>query len=163
MKKLMVVLAALSIVGVALAEEINSILAEFNRREAIVLTQDQARAITYLKGIKFKMSTILRLDVLANPDQFTIKLRNGDDCHGDLQAETLNCTFNQAHAAALTFLTEEAFDTTKIAQLEMLNDQGRFVMQVLNGDVCLGDISIRLLRCKNAMGMTTIYFSGDAD
>jgi hypothetical protein len=63
------------------------------------------------------------------------------------------------------FLKNLKYEIKDIKKLELLdpNDPNHFVFEAINGDVCLGDITTDLLRCKNIMGITTINFIGDAD
>ncbi len=83
----------------------------------------------------------------------------------DLYAEFLrrdSVRFNLQEGKVLKFLKELQYSTEKIEKLEVLEGDS-FLIQDDKNIICLGDIQKRILRCKNAIGLTTVLFDGDSD
>lgn len=66
--------------------------------------------------------------------------------------------------AAIQYLKSSvAYEVRNIIELEILDPQTTFVFRDRSGDICFGDISKRLLRCKNEIGITGVTYQGDGD
>ena len=72
-------------------------------------------------------------------------------------------TFEQVKA--LNFVSDMGVDKKTVKTLELFDpeDADKFLIETVNGDICLGEISSDILRCKNEMGLTTVHYNGDAD
>ncbi len=75
--------------------------------------------------------------------------------------------FNRNEVKVMRFLTDldAEFDLNSINAIEFpdTTNPSKFLIQTQNKDLCIGDIDGRLLRCKNALGITSIQFDGDSD
>lgn len=73
--------------------------------------------------------------------------------------------FTKNQGQALDFLSNLEFAIENIEKFEFFNPENvkQFVIQTKSGDVCFADMNMDLLRCKNAAGITTINYAGDAD
>ena len=73
--------------------------------------------------------------------------------------------FTKDEIKVIRFLRSLKYDEKQVTSIELLDDEGanRFLIDVRNGDICIGEISSDLLRCKNQMGLTTIHYVGDSD
>lgn len=66
--------------------------------------------------------------------------------------------------AAIQYLKSSvAYEVRNVIELEILNPPTTFVFRDRSGDICFGDISKRLLRCKNEIGITGVTYQGDGD
>ena len=68
-----------------------------------------------------------------------------------------------AQGNAINFLNILKYPTEKIEELEIIDENGNFVLRDSNGNVCMGNSGNSMLRCKNKIGLTTVLYSGDAD
>ncbi len=65
--------------------------------------------------------------------------------------------------AVLNFIKLLDYNRQGIVELDILSPSTSFVFRDKNGDICFGDISENLLRCKNQLGITSFVYDGDAD
>lgn len=70
---------------------------------------------------------------------------------------------NSKQGQVINFLKALKVPTEEIIELEVLDDEGRFLIRDRKDQVCLGDIKKVLLRCKNQIGLSTVIFQGDSD
>jgi hypothetical protein len=73
-----------------------------------------------------------------------------------------NTRLTQEQGNALSFLSMMKVEVTKIEELEII-EGGKFVYRDRDNIVCLGDLTTRMVRCKNKIGLTTVTLDGDAD
>jgi len=87
--------AALLICSAAYADTISDLFEEFNRRDAILLTPQQAQALNFLKvfkGFTYEVSDIIELEVFEeDSNRFIFRTRSGDICLGHIADELLRC------------------------------------------------------------------------
>ena len=69
----------------------------------------------------------------------------------------------QASAAVQYLKSSVIYEVRDIIEMEILNPPNTFVFRDRSGDICFGDISKRLLRCKNEIGITGVTYQGDGD
>jgi hypothetical protein len=69
----------------------------------------------------------------------------------------------QEQGNAINFLKSLKFPVEKIEELEILDENGSFVLRDRENVICLGNPTERMLRCKNRAGITTVLYEGDAD
>ena len=69
----------------------------------------------------------------------------------------------QASAAIQYLKSSVLYDVRNVIELEILTPPTSFVFRDRSGDICFGDISKRLLRCKNEIGITGVTYQGDGD
>lgn len=85
----------------------------------------------------------------------------------ELYAEFLrrdDIKFSKEEGRVLAFLRSLQYPVDEISQLELFEkDPAQFVFKNRNDDVCMGDVSVSIIRCKNAMGVTTVSYEGDSD
>ncbi len=66
--------------------------------------------------------------------------------------------------AAIQYLkTSVQYEVRNVIELEILTPPTNFVFRDRSGDICFGDISKRILRCKNEIGITGVTYQGDGD
>ena len=70
---------------------------------------------------------------------------------------------NSKQGQVINFLKAMKFPTEDITELEVLDDDLRFLIRDRKDQVCLGDVKISMLRCKNSLGLSTVLFQGDSD
>lgn len=58
---------------------------------------------------------------------------------------------------ALNFLKSFNYGTQNIVELEVLQPNALFVMELKNGDICLGDRVAMVVRCKNEIGVGAVH------
>jgi len=95
-KKISTTLAALFLIcSVSYADNLSELLTEFNKREALLLTPQQAQALNFLKvfeGFTYSVSDITKLEVFEeDSNRFLFQTRSGDICLGHIADELLRC------------------------------------------------------------------------
>ena len=65
--------------------------------------------------------------------------------------------------AILDFFTLNKYQSSDVEELELMDPPTSFVIRNRNGDICFGDLTQSILRCKNEMGITGVTFTGDSD
>jgi hypothetical protein len=75
------------------AEEISSLLHEFNRRDSIKLTPDNGNIINYLKVLKFPYEHVITIEALKTSpyESFLLKTQSDLICAGSFQSPNLSC------------------------------------------------------------------------
>jgi hypothetical protein len=73
-----------------------------------------------------------------------------------------NIRLTQEQGDAINFLRLMKFDVNRIEEIEIL-ESGSFVIRDRDDVVCFGDVAVRMLRCKNKIGLSTVTLDGDAD
>ncbi|MCB0378606.1 MAG: hypothetical protein KDD33_08955 [Bdellovibrionales bacterium] len=93
MKKIILVLFIIAGIGTSVfAEEISSLIDEFQKRDEIVFTKDEGRALNFMTGLKYDINNVIKIEFIPPGNQsFVIKNRNGDICLGDMKADLLRC------------------------------------------------------------------------
>jgi hypothetical protein len=72
--------------------------------------------------------------------------------------------FSLPETAAIQYLKSSvSYEVRNVIELEILTPPTTFVFRDRSGDICFGDISKRLLRCKNEIGITGVTYQGDGD
>jgi hypothetical protein len=71
--------------------------------------------------------------------------------------------FTADQKAVIDFLVAMKYPPDEVEDLEILDPPTSFVIKVQNGDICLGELTESLLRCKNELGITSVGFQGDSD
>ena len=63
------------------------------------------------------------------------------------------------------FLRSHKVNEKQLKSIEFIDGDatGRWLVDTGNGDICIGNISEDLLKCKNEMGLTTLHYVGDSD
>jgi len=65
--------------------------------------------------------------------------------------------------AILDFFILNKYQPSDVEELEFMDPPTSFVIRNRNGDICFGDLTQSILRCKNEMGITGVTFTGDSD
>lgn len=69
----------------------------------------------------------------------------------------------RTHREIFHFIRGHQMDPANIAELELLNDNGKYALKFQNNDVCFGDTATASLQCFNAIGYRTFFEAGDLD
>jgi hypothetical protein len=71
--------------------------------------------------------------------------------------------FTKQHRTAFALLRSYKLDTRKILKLEIINEEGEFVMEYPEKGVCYGEPATDRLECYSPIGLATFMEGGDSD